>query len=58
MPQEVQTSQKMQMSQEAGTQEVSLEVSRNVSLQMSSRFPRQEVPQELTYYLPPNQTYY
>jgi hypothetical protein len=36
------------MSQEAGTQEVSLEVSRNVSLQMSSRFPRQEVPQELT----------
>ena len=48
MPQEVQTPQKMQMSQEAGTQEVSLEVSRIVSLQMSSQFPRQEVPQDLT----------
>ena len=52
MPQEMQTPQEVQMSQEAGTQEVSLEVrlevSRNVSLQMSSRFPRQEVPRELT----------
>jgi hypothetical protein len=34
----------MQTPQEVGIKKVSLQVSRKVSLQMSSRFPRQEVP--------------
>jgi hypothetical protein len=50
---EMQPPQKAQMPQEAGTKKVSLEV----SLQMSSRFPRQEVPQELTRHWPQDLTY-
>ena len=42
------------MPQEAGTKEVSLEA----SPQMSSRFARQEVPQKLTYRWPQHLTFY
>jgi len=44
MPQKTQTPREMQRPQEVGIKKVSLEVSRKVSLQMSSPFPRQEVP--------------
>ena len=35
-----------------------MEASRKVSMQMSSRFVRQEVPQKLTYRSPQHLTYY
>jgi hypothetical protein len=35
-----------------------LEASRKVSMQMSSRFARREVPQKLTYRRPQHLTYY
>jgi len=54
---EMQTPQKAQMPQEAGIKKVSLEASRKVSLQMSSRFASQQLPQKLTRHWPHHPTY-
>ena len=58
-PREMQTpQQEAQMPQQARIKKVSLEVSRKVSLQMSSPFPRQELPHDLTRHWPQHLTYY